>query len=194
MRENLVQPLLTHVLQRCFLVFRLIWRQCLVFVEDSGTLAASRWWYRFPETSEHNLSLSSSCLKERNLQLRHTEVCWTVDTVTPAGQTFALNCSHCCHPSFFCSIKVISCKLNTSLLSYWLNEAQLKKVSFCRLTRHFLFLSPQKCSEYELNFTQKASNTHVWSWYYKSFRILSFVSHWRGIRCNLSESNRPHPV
>lgn len=145
MRENLVQPLLTHVLQRCLLVFRLIWRQCFVFVEDSGTLAASRWWYRFPETSEHNLSLSSSCLKERNLQLRHTEVCWTVDTVTPAGQTFALNCSHCCHPSFFCSIKVISCKLNTSLLSYWLNEAQLKKVIFCRLTRRevFFFYPPK---------------------------------------------------
>lgn len=46
---------------------------------------------------------------------------------------------------FFCSIKVISCKLNTSLLSYWLNEAQLKKVSYCRLTRRevFFFYPPK---------------------------------------------------
>lgn len=119
------------------------------------------------------------------LDSRHSDTCWSNICI----ELFSLLSSF-----IFCSIKVISCKLNTSLLSYWLNEAQLKKVTFCRLTRGFLFLSPQKCSEYELNFTQKASNTHVWSWYYKSFRILSFVSHWRGIRCNLSESNRPHPV
>ena len=94
------------------------------------TVGASRWWYRFPETSEHNLSLSSSCLKERNLQLRHTEVCF----LKVLDRQHSDTCwSNICIELFsllssfmFCSIKVISCKLNTSLWSYWLNEAQLK--------------------------------------------------------------------
>lgn len=159
------------------------------------TVGASRWWYRFPETSEHNLSLSSSCLKERNLQLRHTEVCF----LKVLDRQHSDTCwSNICIELFsllssfmFCSIKVISCKLNTSLWSYWLNEAQLN----CRLTRRedFFFYPPRNVLNMNL-FLQTSTNTLVWLRCYKSFSTVSFVIHWRWIRCNLSESNRPHPV
>lgn len=70
------------------------------------------------------------------LDSRHSDTCWSNICI----ELFSLLSSF-----IFCSIKVISCKLNTSLLSYWLNEAQLKKVSYCRLTRRevFFFYPPK---------------------------------------------------
>lgn len=159
------------------------------------TVGASRWWYRFPETSEHNLSLSSSCLKERNLQLRHTEVCF----LKVLDRQHSDTCwSNICIELFsllssfmFCSIKVISCKLNTSLWSYWLNEAQLKTAGW--RDGRISFSIPPKMFWIWIYF-YKLQQTLVWLRCYKSFSTVSFVIHWRWIRCNLSESNRPHPV
>lgn len=88
------------------LVFPLIWGQCFVFVEDSGTLDGSSWWYRFPETSEHTTWVHPLPAWRRENWTTLKQTVLTVET--PAGQTCVLHLFSLLSSFIFCSIKLMS--------------------------------------------------------------------------------------